>query len=49
VPDDAMITKRSGKIIGEFKDLVFPDGYEAGKGKKRVSEHYISITLASSI
>ncbi|XP_064634818.1 X-ray repair cross-complementing protein 6-like [Lineus longissimus] len=35
MPDDAMISKRAGKILGEFKELVFPDGYEAGKGKKR--------------
>jgi hypothetical protein len=28
------MTKRAGKIIEEFKDLVFPAGYEPGK--KRV-------------
>ena len=34
VPDDQGMTKRAGKIIEEFKDLVFPAGYEPGK--KRV-------------
>jgi DNA-binding sugar fermentation-stimulating protein len=28
VPDDQGMTKRAGKIIEEFKDLVFPAGYE---------------------
>jgi hypothetical protein len=36
VPDDQGMTKRAGKIIEEFKDLVFPAGYEPGK--KRVGD-----------
>nr|XP_006811758.1 PREDICTED: X-ray repair cross-complementing protein 6-like [Saccoglossus kowalevskii] len=27
-PDTERIKKRAGKLIGEFKDLVFPDGYD---------------------
>ena len=35
VPDDQGMTKRAGKIIEEFKDLVFPPGYEPGKKRVR--------------
>ena len=34
MPDDQGMTKRAGKIIEEFKDLVFPAGYEPGKKRK---------------
>lgn len=34
MPDDQGMTKRAGKIIEEFKDLVFPPGYEPGKKRK---------------
>ena len=30
-----MIEKRAGKLIEEFKDLVFPDGYVPGAASKR--------------
>ena len=36
MPNDERMTKRAGKVIEEFKDLVFPAGYEPG-AKKRVS------------
>ncbi|CAG2236472.1 G22P1 [Mytilus edulis] len=34
MPNDAGMTKRAGKLIDEFKDLVFPAGYEPGKKRK---------------
>ncbi|XP_038067298.1 X-ray repair cross-complementing protein 5-like [Patiria miniata] len=35
-PDFAMITKRAGDKIEEFKDLVFPDGYVPGAKQRKV-------------
>ena len=35
VPNEAMINKRAGRLITEFKELVFPDGYVPGQ-KRRV-------------
>lgn len=34
MPNEQGMTKRAGKIIEEFKDLVFPSGYEPGKKRK---------------
>ncbi|CAH1785312.1 unnamed protein product [Owenia fusiformis] len=34
LPDERGITKRAGKIIEEFKELVFPEGYTPGAKRK---------------
>lgn len=34
MPDESRIVKRAGKSIDDFRDLVFPDGYEPGKKRK---------------
>jgi len=34
LPNDALMVKRAGKHIQEFKDLVFPAGYTAGPKRK---------------
>ena len=36
VPDEEKIEKRAGKISKEFSDLVFPEGYQPGAGKRKV-------------
>ena len=30
------MAKRAGKALGDFKDLVFPEGYVPGAGKRKV-------------
>lgn len=34
MPNEKGMEKRAGKIIQEFKDLIFPDGYEPGAKRK---------------
>ena len=36
VPDEDRMAKRAGKALGDFKDLVFPEGYVPGAGKRKV-------------
>ncbi|KAK3104193.1 hypothetical protein FSP39_025165 [Pinctada imbricata] len=35
MPNDEKMLKRAGKVIEEFKDLVFPAGYEPGSKKRK--------------
>ncbi|KAI8489564.1 X-ray repair cross-complementing protein 6 [Branchiostoma belcheri] len=34
-PDKERIDRRAGQLVGEFKDMVFPDGYTPGAKPKR--------------
>ena len=36
VPDEDRMAKRAGRALGDFKDLVFPEGYVPGAGKRKV-------------
>ena len=47
MPNEAGMTKRAGKLIDEFKDLVFPAGYEPGK--KRVLIFLFKAVLAAIV
>lgn len=38
VPDDERMLKRAGEAIDNFKDMVFPSGYEPGAKKRVISE-----------
>ena len=39
VPDDEKMGKRAGKLLEEFKDLVFPADYTPGVKRKVVLNH----------
>ena len=43
-PDVDMINKRAGKLIDEFKELVFPAGYDPGSTatKRKVMDFFSS-------
>lgn len=41
VPDDERMLKRAGEAIDNFKDMVFPSGYEPGS-KKRVTSEFLA-------
>lgn len=45
MPDNQRMEKRAGKLMEEFKDLVFPAGYVPG-AKKRVSWIYMYVQEA---
>ena len=34
MPNDEKMQKRAGKLLEEFKDLVFPEGYTPGVKRK---------------
>lgn len=38
VPDDERMLKRAGEAIDNFKDMVFPSGYDPGAKKRVISE-----------
>ena len=40
------MAKRAGRALGDFKDLVFPEGYVPGAGKRKVGsvEFYFNIS-----
>lgn len=40
VPDEEKLNKRAGKVIEDFKDIVFPEGYTPGAGKRKVGQAF---------
>lgn len=48
VPDDERMLKRAGEAIDNFKDMVFPSGYEPG-AKKRVLSEFLDCSSVDNL
>ena len=45
MPDEDRMAKRAGRAIDDFKDLVFPEGYIPGAGKRKVSKAFCNLSF----